>query len=263
MVSAARLEWIIQQLAAGRQASIRLLTYDDHMSVKVCLMPKYDPQMRNMLASGFLHSILLNIDGAIVVDHGHKKSNGESHICFKLRPKPDITQADRAAASFPDAVPLRLGGEHSDPHVMDTSYFGAHEEIDAPQFALFNAHEPAMAAVQDSLPVSLRGDWRAIPSDCWSVIHDRFAPAPIVDGNCVSTNAVVVPDGVHVSDQQKWFRAQIEQIYTENNPVKLSMVDGLFMKYVGQERLLYEKVCLKYAVDALPTPLPRARARSL
>ena len=206
MVSAARLEWIIQQLAAGRQASIRLLTYDDHMSVKVCLMPKYDPQMRNMLASGFLHSILLNIDGAIVVDHGHKKSNGESHICFKLRPKPDITQADRAAASFPDAVPLRLGGEHSDPHVMHTSYFGAHEEIDAPQFARFNAHEPAMAAVQDSLPVSLRGDWRAIPSDCWSVIHDRFAPAPIVD------SAPSAASFVDRDTQRRLIRIMVESI---------------------------------------------------
>ena len=62
---------------------------------------------------------------------------------------------------------------------------------------------------------------------------------------------------------QKWVRKQIVQIYTENNPVKLSMVDGFFMEYAGRERLLYDKVCLKYAVDALPTPLPRARARSL
>ena len=61
----------------------------------------------------------------------------------------------------------------------------------------------------------------------------------------------LVPDALQ--EEKEWYRAQVEDIYAEKNPSKLSDVAGVLKKYEGMECLLYLKVCTKYAVDALPT----------
>ena len=90
MVSAARVEWVLRELTAGRQASAKVITYTDRMVIKLCLFPSYAPLMRNGILCSLMQSVLADMESAIVVDHGHKKSNGESHIQFMFRPSPTV-----------------------------------------------------------------------------------------------------------------------------------------------------------------------------
>jgi hypothetical protein len=86
MVSAARLEWVVSQLLAGRSASIRVHTYPDKFTVNICLKATTGVVAQNGFALLLLQGLIDNTNLACVVDHGHKKSNGESHISLLVKP---------------------------------------------------------------------------------------------------------------------------------------------------------------------------------
>ncbi|CAK0811192.1 unnamed protein product, partial [Prorocentrum cordatum] len=72
MVSAARLHWIIQELANGRQGVVKQCSHSDKLIMQICLFPVWEPTMRNSLMISLLHMVQLDIDNASIVDHGHK-----------------------------------------------------------------------------------------------------------------------------------------------------------------------------------------------
>ena len=86
MVTSARLGWVINQLQIGRQARVKLASYGDRMILQITLLTKYDASMRNGLTIAWLHQVRENLADAVSVDHGHRKSSGETHICIVLRP---------------------------------------------------------------------------------------------------------------------------------------------------------------------------------
>ena len=94
MVSSARVGWIVQQLHSGRQAIIKMATFPDRVVLHVVLLPNYsnDSRMRNWMAIACLRTVSDSLLEAVCVDHGHGKSNGESHCSFVLKPTPDISE---------------------------------------------------------------------------------------------------------------------------------------------------------------------------
>ena len=88
MVTSARLGWVINQLQIGRQARVKLASYADRMILQITLLTKCDASMSNCLTIAWLHQMRENLASAVSVDHGHRKSSGEAHICIVLRPLP-------------------------------------------------------------------------------------------------------------------------------------------------------------------------------
>ena len=86
MVHFGRLEWITRELARGRQCRVRLNTAVDKVVVHFVMLPGYDLGVRNMLVIHFVEVLSLALPEAVVTDHGHQKSSGESHISFILKP---------------------------------------------------------------------------------------------------------------------------------------------------------------------------------
>ena len=148
MVSAARLEWIISELSSGRQASVKLLTYSSHVTVKVCLKPERAPHMRNMLVIYTLQSMLTHINEAVVVDHGHRKSNGETHVSFSMKPLPTATGMENVGApARPDLV-----REHVQP-TLDSSDAVPPDQARAVGEPV--AHDPGLGVPQRDSDVAL------------------------------------------------------------------------------------------------------------
>ena len=109
-----------------------------------------------------------------------------------------------------------------------------------------------MPSVPEDVPVS--------GAECQS---DPWPPCGVVDDPAeASLDANASPE---VRALQ--LRALVRRIYEVHNPPKLSELDGLFNKYLGDERTLYLKVCKKYAVDPEPAfgpgPLPAVAGERL
>ncbi len=65
---------------------MKLATHLDRATVQVIPMPVYSHSMSNGFVLCWLQLLLDNLDGIVVVDHGHRSSKLESHICFVLKP---------------------------------------------------------------------------------------------------------------------------------------------------------------------------------
>ena len=86
MVTAARLEWILRQLWAGRKVCICMNTYPDKAIMKVRLLCEYGSHAQNGFAISWIAAISDGLQTAIAVDHGHANSKGESIINMTLSP---------------------------------------------------------------------------------------------------------------------------------------------------------------------------------
>lgn len=113
MVTAARLSWACNQMVMGRQASIRLNTHPDKVVLHVCLLPKFDVQMRNVMAIHLLEQAVEHLPSVLSVDHGHQKSNGICRFTVVFRPLPT---AGETAHSHDVAGGSRVQGIGSDGH---------------------------------------------------------------------------------------------------------------------------------------------------
>ena len=101
MVTQNRLEWVLQQLHCGRQARISISTHIDRILIKVCLLPLVDQRMRNVVATYWINFVLHALPDTVAVDHGHRNSQGESHISILCKPIPYAGFAS-AAGDAPD-----------------------------------------------------------------------------------------------------------------------------------------------------------------
>mmetsp|Transcript_115453 Transcript_115453/g.313406 ORF Transcript_115453/g.313406 Transcript_115453/m.313406 type:complete len:582 (-) Transcript_115453:153-1898(-) len=95
MVSASRLAWLGDKLAAGRQCRVKLNTHCDRIIANFILLPQVDGAMMNSQAILIVQSLLHALPGAVVVDHGHASSAGESHVSFIFRRPPGQTAQHR------------------------------------------------------------------------------------------------------------------------------------------------------------------------
>ena len=126
MVSAARLHWIIQELANGRQGVVKLCSHSDKLIMQICLFPVWEPTMRNSLVISLLHMVQLDIDNAIIVDHGHKNSKGESHIRFVVKPLPVLFEG--SSGSPPAMRSAVAEGSERQKHAESIGPVLAHEK---------------------------------------------------------------------------------------------------------------------------------------
>ena len=90
MVSAARLDWLLGQVYAGRQCRLRLNTYADRIKVHIVLLPNFEPEMLNSLVATLLLQMRSCLDEACVTDHGHKNSVGDTFVTFTLKKLPGL-----------------------------------------------------------------------------------------------------------------------------------------------------------------------------
>ena len=76
MVTAARLEWLLQQMQAGRQCRVRINSHPGQVTVHVVLTMVKDSTMQNLFAIGLVQSMAQNVEMFVTVDHGHRNSAG-------------------------------------------------------------------------------------------------------------------------------------------------------------------------------------------
>ena len=88
MVSAARIEWMLTQLRQGRQVRLRLNSHVGKSVVHAEMLDHYCPSMLNHLAIELLIALRAQLASNVVVDHGHKSSEGSSRISFSLTRAP-------------------------------------------------------------------------------------------------------------------------------------------------------------------------------
>ena len=99
MVVSTRLSWVSSQLTSGRAARISLNSGVARSSLHIVLQPAGTAKVDNSLVLGFMSVLLDGVRGSCVVDHGHQKSDGTTHVSISFR---------HAAAK--DAVPPTGGG---------------------------------------------------------------------------------------------------------------------------------------------------------
>ena len=104
MVSAARIEWMLTQLRQGRQVRLRLNSHLGKLLVHAELLDHFCPNMHNQVAIDVLIALRAQLASNVVVDHGHKTSEGSSRISFSFTWAPTgvLPTGALAHASQPD-----------------------------------------------------------------------------------------------------------------------------------------------------------------
>ena len=114
----------------------------------------------------------------------------------------------------------------------------------APPVTIAHGQEPELEPVDASLSSD---DF--VGRDASHVTVANKPPGPSPERVCVVDDKMP-----HASPEVQvlQLKALVRRIYELHNPPKLSELDGLYNKYLGDERTLYLKVCKKYAVDPHP-----------
>eukprot|EP00973_Karenia_brevis_P026739 3690143-Karenia_brevis.AAC.1 len=99
MVTASRLEWALEQIAAGRKVRVRLNSHAGKMIIHVHLLSEYCTDLVHAATTLLLTHVLNCLDDYVAVDHGHKHSNGESHFSIVLKTRASIPHGHRHASS--------------------------------------------------------------------------------------------------------------------------------------------------------------------
>ena len=107
MVTKSRLEWILQQLAQGRQCRCRVNSYPGKLIVHVVLTDTYSSKMLNFVPFMIIQAMEQSVEQFISVDHGHRNSKAECHcsLVFKLPSQSVDESVDE------QAVGVDAGGE--------------------------------------------------------------------------------------------------------------------------------------------------------
>eukprot|EP00928_Gymnodinium_smaydae_P065326 TRINITY_DN4848_c0_g1_i1.p1 TRINITY_DN4848_c0_g1~~TRINITY_DN4848_c0_g1_i1.p1 ORF type:complete len:352 (+),score=30.34 TRINITY_DN4848_c0_g1_i1:65-1120(+) len=163
MPIACRLDWVANEILNGRDAHIAFGSARDagKLKVKIVLFPTYDlpPIVRDSLIMtiNFVRAFLDN--GFIVVDRGHKHSNGVSDIAIWIQ------SADPVPAVSP-----QMYLQHTELRA-DADPFGP-SLISGEEIRSFVSDGVSVTCA--NLPTYLRGQWETLPDPGWKRIYKRF-----------------------------------------------------------------------------------------
>ena len=107
MVHTGRLSWLYAQLQSGRQARFSFNSRSGGLSLHIKLAPVNEQGAENAFLLQIVQNLMQACGHYCVVDHGHKRSNGCTHISFAFTTHPEIAEAQRVddvSSANPPAV---------------------------------------------------------------------------------------------------------------------------------------------------------------
>ena len=138
MVSAARLDWISQQLKLGRQCRLRINPHVGRVVIQITLLTNVDPRMLNNLALSIVECLQHGLSDSSAVGHGHRNSKGESHISIIMKELPTAaldagSGAMDSTGALAGVVPTESLGECADLAKAAQELSSAMEKLHADQ----------------------------------------------------------------------------------------------------------------------------------
>eukprot|EP00928_Gymnodinium_smaydae_P013150 TRINITY_DN147_c0_g2_i1.p1 TRINITY_DN147_c0_g2~~TRINITY_DN147_c0_g2_i1.p1 ORF type:complete len:353 (-),score=43.12 TRINITY_DN147_c0_g2_i1:58-1116(-) len=183
MVVLNRLRYLQQLAIAGIPMRIILSPSADLLKQKVRIIYKNDheklPNVTCQFASlELLNMLVQNIESIVSVDRGHKHSDGSCEVCLWMRFH--VVRAETDAE------------------------MGCLLDPQAQEFVPDSLGHSGRVTSHGSTPLSLQGQWEALPASEWEVIHKRFqycAAADTLKSHCSIASRVVetIPDLRRVS----------------------------------------------------------------
>ena len=122
MVVDARLQWLLGALREGRQTRLTITSHSNgHITLKYKLGQPSSSAADNVFTAEVTESVRQQLLSRIVVNHGHRSSDGSSHVSLSLRQPPAIAHPAAPVNNGDDGDPpdgrdraRKLGGRH--PH---------------------------------------------------------------------------------------------------------------------------------------------------
>ena len=109
MVSAARLDWLLSELNAGRQCKCHMNTHAGKFTIRFTLTTQYDAATINLAPICLIQSLKHCLGQFVVVDHGHGNSAGDSHCSFVFK----TLHAPAPTSSVPHGASYKNEGKDS------------------------------------------------------------------------------------------------------------------------------------------------------